>query len=444
MDLICEKEKCTGCSLCSDVCVHGAITMCEDKEGFVAPLIDGNKCIDCGLCRKCCPVLNPKRVVSNSLSDLEVYEAWAANDEVRKASSSGGVFGQLAYDLLRSGGVVIGAAFDGRKAYHKDIVNVIDLHSIQDTKYVQSYAHGAYRITYKHLKEGKNVIFSGTPCQVVACKSYLYKKHYDGRLLTIELVCHGVPTYWALKKSMEFVGADSVVSFRDKSEGWGYHSQHMTYKTKEGKLICRKREEDLFYRMFFCKKLLRPSCYSCPFAQMPRNADITIGDSWGTSNKKKTEVFKGLSLLLVNNEMGKSWLEENKNVMLRSTSWLDSIYVNRNVYTPFPPPNLIEKIPDVYSWVTRLNVCDYMKNTSLGYIEHIKANNAVFEKVRRANVKLRRKVLDITKSKELNFFKLLLLIVSYKLDSMVNPKASEQYLDGKFIDFLRNLFKSKK
>lgn len=444
MEFVCERELCTGCSLCSDVCAHEAITMCEDRNGFIAPVVDGDKCADCGLCQKCCPVLNPDRVASNKLSNLEVYEAWATKDEVRKRSSSGGVFGQLAHDLLLAGGVVVGASFDGKKAYHKDVADVAELRSIQDTKYVQSCAHGSYKKTLRYLKEGKNVIFSGTPCQVAACKSYIYKKHYEGRLLTVELVCHGVPSYLALKKSMEYVGADTVVSFRDKKEGWGYHSQHMTYKTKEGKLIYKKREEDLFYRMFFCKKLLRESCYSCPFAHMPRIADITIGDSWGTSNKNKADVFKGLSLLLVNNENGKRWLGENKHVMLRSTSWLDSIYINRNVYTPFPPPYLIDKIPDVYSWITRLDAKEYMKNTTLGYIEQVKTNNAISEKIRRANVKFRRRLLDMTESKDLNAFKFLLLIASYKLDSIVNPKASERYLDGKFTDFLRILFKSKK
>lgn len=444
MKLICEKEKCTGCSLCSDVCAHDAIMMDEDENGFIAPVIDHAKCVDCGLCKKCCPVLNPNRATSNSLSNLEVYEAWATNDEVRKVSSSGGVFGQLAHDLLQSEGVVIGAAFDGKKAYHKDVVNVADLHGIQDTKYVQSYAHGAYRKTLKYLKEGKNVIFSGTPCQVAACKSYLFKKHYDGRLLTIELVCHGVPSYWALKKSMELVCADSVISFRDKEEGWGYHSQHMTYKTKAGKLIYRKRDEDLFYRMFFCKKLLRPSCYSCPFAHMPRIADITIGDSWGTSNRDNGERFKGLSLLLVNNDNGKKWLADNRNVKLRPTSWLDSIYINRNVYTPFPPPSLIDRISDVYSWVSSLNLEDYLKTSTLGYVEPVKKNNALFKKIRSVNIRLRGKFLKVTKLDDLNYFKLVLLIASYKLDSKINSKPSERYLDGKFINVLKNLFKSKK
>lgn len=173
MDIVCDKSKCTGCSLCSDICAHGAIEMKLDKDGFIAPVIDQSKCVNCTLCQKCCPVLHPDRLDSNSLKDLKVYEAWSLDDDVRQNSSSGGVFGQLAYNVLRDGGVVIGVAFDGKKAFHMVIDKVGDLHRVQDTKYVQSHAHGAYRATLQNLRAGKKVIFSGTPCQVAACKSYL-------------------------------------------------------------------------------------------------------------------------------------------------------------------------------------------------------------------------------------------------------------------------------
>ena len=166
METICEINKCTGCSLCADVCKHGAISMQEDNNGFIVPVIDRHQCVDCGLCEKYCPASNPERVRRNSMKDLEVYEAWAATDEIRMVSSSGGVFGQLAHDVLKEKGVALGVAFDGFKAYHTAVTNMADLPRIQDTKYVQSYASGAYISAYKFLKEGKRVVFSGTPCQI--------------------------------------------------------------------------------------------------------------------------------------------------------------------------------------------------------------------------------------------------------------------------------------
>lgn len=442
MEIICERERCTGCSLCSDVCRHGAITMQKDANGFIAPIVNQDKCVNCGLCQNLCPVLNQERASGNKLEELGVYEAWASEDDVRMKSSSGGVFGQLAHEVLNDGGVVFGVAFDGRKAYHKAVMDISNLRDIQDTKYIQSYAHGVYREVYDYLKEGRNVIFSGSPCQIAACKSYLYKKQYTGNLLTIEVVCHGVPSYLALKKSIEYIGADKVVSFRDKKKGWGYHSQNMCYQMPNGDCINKKREEDLFYRMFFSKKLLRPSCYSCPFARLPRVADLTIGDSWGTSNTDQEEIFKGLSLLMVNNENGKVWLDKYGNIKLRSTSWLNSLYINRNVYTPFPPSNMVQRITDIREWISNLDSKDYMDTNSLGFIEEKRNDNIFFRKLRNLNCKVRNKFLDITKITDLSTFKYILLTASYKLDSLLNPKVSERFLDGKFISVLQNMYKS--
>ena len=444
MKIICEQDKCTGCSLCSDVCRHNAITMRENSDGFIVPIIDLQKCVDCGLCQKMCPVLNPERVSNNNLADLKVYEAWASDTEVRMKSSSGGVFGQLSSDVLKEGGIVFGVAFDGNKAFHAPIAELSELSKVQDTKYVQSYAHGAYLRVYNFLKEGKKVIFSGTPCQVAACKSYLYKKKYTGKLLTIEVVCHGVPSYHALEQSIKYVGAEKVISFRDKGQGWGYHSQHMRYLMPDGNVVCKRRDEDLFYRMFFCKKLLRSSCYSCPFAYLPRVADLTIGDSWGTSNTNKAEIFNGLSLLLVNNENGKRWLRENGHIRFRNTSWLRSLYINRNIYTPFPPAKMIRRITDIHTWISNLDLKKFMEVNSLGFTEHFIKDSFFKKKVRNFNYKMRQKFLDFKDSAELGFTKLLLLKVSYKLDSCLTPKPSERYLDGKFIHVLYKIYKSQK
>ena len=120
MELICEHKKCTGCSLCYDVCKHRAIEIKENKHGFILPVIDQELCIDCGLCKKRCPV-NNEDTSGNRLNKLSVYEAWANDDSIRENASSGGVFGQIAYENLKKGGIVIGAAFDGLKAFHAAI-----------------------------------------------------------------------------------------------------------------------------------------------------------------------------------------------------------------------------------------------------------------------------------------------------------------------------------
>ena len=442
MELICEHKKCTGCSLCHDVCKHRAIEIKENKHGFILPVIDYELCIDCGLCKKMCPV-NNENTSGNKLNKLSVYEAWANDDSIRENASSGGVFGQIAYENLKKGGIVIGAAFDGLKAFHTAISSLEELPRIQDTKYVQSYAQESYKATYNYLKEGKNVVFSGTPCQVAACKSFLNHKNYTGNLLTVELVCHGVPSYLALKKAIEYNDAKRVVHFRDKSKGWGYHSQRMCYETGNGNYIFKNREDDLFYRMFFSEKLLRPSCSSCPFAQLPRVADITIGDSWGTNNKDKNEIKKGLSLVLINNPIGEEWIKKS-NIKLRQTSILDSLYINRNVYTPFPPSELIQINHDICGWVSKLNVKEYMNQNALGFNEILRKESYLSKTIRDLNEKIRRRFLKVYDLSDINIIKLLLLEISYKINSFLNPKPSERYLSKKFLVVIKSIYKAKK
>ena len=44
----------------------------------------------------------------------------------------------------------------------------------------------------KFLKNNRKVMFSGTPCQVAALKHYL--QHDYDNLLTVDIICHGVPS----------------------------------------------------------------------------------------------------------------------------------------------------------------------------------------------------------------------------------------------------------
>lgn len=445
MDIICEYDKCTGCSLCFDVCSHGAIQITENNDGFIFPQIDNAKCVDCGLCKKRCPVLNPERLNKNNLSDLKVYEGWSLNEDIRRTSSSGGIFGQLANDNLINKGIVLGVEYKNKKAFHTVISDVKDLNSLQNTKYIQSYASGVYKETFKYLLEGKNVIFSGTPCQVAACQSYLMNKTYSGRLLTIEVICHGVPSYLTLKNAIKFNKAVDIVSFRNKDDGWGYHSQKMEYTFQNNDTIVKDRNDDIFYRMFFSEKFLRPSCYSCPFAKMPRVADITIGDSWGTQNNNSEEIYKGLSLVIVNNNNGLKWLTENKNIVLRKNNWIKSIYINRNIYTPFPPQYLIEdRITDIKSFFKNSNLEDFIKQTKLGFKEEILGFSNIKLRLYTLNKMIRERFLENIQISKILSFKFKLLIWSLKIDMFLSNKPSIKYLDQKFINFLFNIYNSKK
>ena len=58
MPTLCSYKECTGCATCFAVCPQHAITMEKDIYGFLYPKIDHNKCIECNLCEKKCPLLH--------------------------------------------------------------------------------------------------------------------------------------------------------------------------------------------------------------------------------------------------------------------------------------------------------------------------------------------------------------------------------------------------
>mgnify|MGYP003303423702 CR=1 FL=1 len=154
---------------------------------------------------------------------------------------------------------------------------------------------------YNKLKEGYLVLFSGTPCQVSALNLYLIGKSYDGTLFTIDIVCHGVPSYKLIEMSSRLTGS-SISKFRTKDAGWGLEAKRVVYKNG---VVSKKHSDDVFYLMFESDRFLRKSCYTCPFSRLPRVGDLSIGDYWGDlSFLKKEDVEKGVSLVLRNTEKG--------------------------------------------------------------------------------------------------------------------------------------------
>lgn len=447
MKIICEKDLCTGCGCCVDTCAHQAITMRQDTDGFLFPVINQDLCIDCGLCVKNCPVKSPERIRSNKLRDIEVREGWSLVDSIRLASSSGGIFGQLAYDLLKDGWLVCGVAFDGHKAYHKLIDSINDLPELQNTKYVQSNTTSIYKQVLFELKRGRNVFFSGTPCQVAACYSFLYKKKYTGNLFTLEVICHGVPTYLILDESVQYNKAIAVDSFRNKDKGWGYHSQTMKYLFENQKIKSVSRDRDLFYRYFFSEKMLRASCSSCPYARCPRVADITIGDSWNTRNPLKKEISKGLSLIVINNKYGYQQLLNNNNIQLKKLGWLSEIEINRNLYTPFPPQKgsfAIKRIEHPKDFLMKHDDIEFLQDTPLG-INEKKLHDNLLKKIVRKFISVLVPVLAGNGEIEnFSYMRMKSIIILRHLYSHISVKQSDRYISKAFTLLLENVYRSKK
>ena len=295
-----SRSECTGCNACVTICPKACIQMKEDKEGFLQPVIDTKSCIKCHKCERVCPVLTPES--GEEVFETKAYAVYNPNDEVRKKSSSGGVFYTLAEWILKQGGVVFGARFDDKWEVTHDYTETLEgLVPFMGSKYVQSRIGDAYKRAKVFLEKGRWVLFSGTPCQLGGLRTFLGRE-YD-RLLQVDIICYGVPSpgVWRtyIKERQKRNGEIKSISFRDKREGWRHSHFVVSYDLDHEEL------DGLFMKGFSYKAYLRECCYECGFRRYHRNSDLTIADYWGV-HKLCEEMFddKGTSIVFSHSSKG--------------------------------------------------------------------------------------------------------------------------------------------
>lgn len=311
--LFTKKEDCCGCGACLNKCPKQAIKMYEDKCGFIYPVIKEDKCVRCGQCKKVCAFQNED--VKNS--PIECFAAISMNSEQAKKSASAGVFAAIATKVIERGGIVYGAAFDETWKVRHILVETIDqLVAIQGSKYVHSDIENKYSEIREQILIGKQVLFSGTPCQVAGLQSYLGEK-YDN-LLTIDIVCHGVPSnkmFHDYIKTLESKhgGRITAFTFRDKTLGWGINGSAVV----NGKRIIIWQSASSYLYYFTNGWIYRENCYKCPYACEHRPADITLGDYWGIEKEHPELLGKdgwdesnGISCVITNTEKGQVFLKQ--------------------------------------------------------------------------------------------------------------------------------------
>lgn len=312
---ISDIQNCTGCGACVNVCPHQAILMTENAEGFLYPTIDSEKCVNCGLCYQRCPSCHP---VFKNIEEPDCYAA-AAGDGLRQESSSGALFPVLAEYVLDHNGYVCGAAWNKDNAVeHMVISDKSDLWKLRGSKYLQSDTKKVYFEIEKLLKAQKLVLFSGTSCQVAGLNAFLVED-YDN-LLTVDIVCHGVPSPKVYKKYLSELVSDKNekvlnTNFRDKVNGW--NPNLVTTTTTTVAEYTYPAKEDTYMSAFLQNICLRRSCGACLFAKFPRQADITLGDFWGIDKySKKLNDGKGTSLVLLNTKKGEDYFKRIQKELL--------------------------------------------------------------------------------------------------------------------------------
>lgn len=299
-----EITKCSGCAACQQVCVSGAIVMKENSEGFLFPVINEKTCVNCKKCEVVCPAINP--LFKAELST--VYAARAKDEDLVSISSSGGIFGTLASFVLKNGGAVFGAGYDENlKLIHKAAHSEAELLALMGSKYIQSDIMNTFREAKKDVKNGRKVLFAGTPCQCAGLKKFIGED--SDNLILVDFVCHGVPSPVLFKKYLEYMSREKAIKsvrFRDKTEN--KKTGHQISITYTDDSVYRKAVTEDPYMLAFLENIsLRKSCYNCSFKSFTSGSDITIGDFWGLQKTNSPLKDKdGVSLIVLNTEKGKA------------------------------------------------------------------------------------------------------------------------------------------
>ena len=313
-----EKDLCCGCTACYSVCPKNAIKMVRDNEGFLYPKVDKEKCINCGMCKKVCPILNKAKL--NEFKP-KAYLFQNSNEEIRRESTSGGIFTAIGEFVIKNNGIVYGAAFDDSFVVnHIGVVNADKLSKFRKSKYVQSNQNNCFKEIKQYLDTGKLVCYSGTPCQVGGLRAYLMKEYEN--LILVDIMCHSVPSPLVFEKYKRHIlkrmNANKIlnINFRDKSK-YGYKYSMMTVETDNGK-YSQGIDTDPYLRAFFSDVSVRPSCYNCYFKTMKRISDLTIWDCFNINEIDKSfDDDKGTTRVLVQSEKGEKLLEKLNNVRLK-------------------------------------------------------------------------------------------------------------------------------
>ena len=326
-----KKADCCACGACLNICHQNAISMREDACGFVYPEIDQKKCIGCGLCKKVCAFQNTD--VANT--PVATGVAVAKDRKIRMRSASGGIFAELAGRILQEGGLVCGAAFQRDwSVAHVLIDNMEQLSALQGSKYVYSSTEKTYSQTEKALKDGRTVLYSGTPCQIAGLYGYLRQDYVN--LITVDIVCHGVPGARMFRDYIRQLeekcsGKVKMFSFRDKTLGWGINGSADIEKAGAQKKVKIWRSASSYLHYFTQGEIYRENCYSCKYACANRPADLTLGDFWGIEKEHPEYLDKdgwnekyGISLVIASTEKGVAVLQTYGSGLEQKTSTFEA------------------------------------------------------------------------------------------------------------------------
>lgn len=334
-----DYEHCSGCGACVQKCPKGCISWERGELGFRYPVIDETSCINCHLCEKTCPIGKKLEV-----PELQIVSALVNKDaDILSHSTSGGAFTAIAERVLEEGGAVYGCSIeDDFQVRHIRVTDGKKLEKLRGSKYVQSDTAETFKLAKQDIDAGKRVLFSGTPCQIVGLRHFLGTNAEN--LLTIDIVCHGVGSQSYFDKFIEDLkrreGHIVELRFRDKKYvGWSCGGGSVVVASPYSSLKKEERpfynHENYYYSYFLSGDIYRKACYSCPYASVQRQGDITLGDFWGIEALKlPIDSYNGCSLVIANTQKGNKLISALKNVTKVATSAEAAMKHNHQLVAP--------------------------------------------------------------------------------------------------------------
>lgn len=342
IDKIVSKESCLGCEACYNACPKNAISMAQNLTGFFVPVVNYSKCINCQRCIKVCPSLT-KYVGIPILPS--VYSARIRDKGVLLDSTSGGIFTAISDYILSNNGFICGSIYADDFVVHHIITKSEETRNkMRGAKYVQSSIGSCYKEIKKLLDGRENVLFVGTPCQVHALKLFLGKDYPT--LLTIDMVCHGVPSPFFFANFLSFLkrkyGQIKAVRFRSKKHGWRGNNLEISFCN--GKSLCNVRDTKKYTSLYGKGYLMRNCCFTCNYTTIFRIGDFSIGDYWGIENvSSNLNDNNGCSIIFVNNQKAKDCFEAIRPNLIVEARDIPEI-LQPNLLKPTEKPNDFYKI----------------------------------------------------------------------------------------------------